>query len=162
MPCRLTGIRRCLRHSQAGARGTGRGSAAQPDSEQGGGFHSSPVRGLEETFSPLAQISQQSEEFDFPNPSKPESHRLLLRASSEAVHFPFELPGDKPVLYASLGTVMGRARSIERSRTLANVCRSSWSLRSAARKKLQSARNWRAIRSWCAALRNRRFCNDWR
>ena len=81
------------------------------------------LRKLEETFSPYAQISQQSEEFDFPNPSRPRNFHyvgLLRRAASDAVPFPFERLDGRPVLYASLGTVMGSAPGVYRQ--LAMVC----------------------------------------
>jgi len=81
------------------------------------------VRKLEETFSPYAQISQQSEDFDFPNPSRPRHFHyigLLRRAASDAVPFPFERLDGRPVLYASLGTVMGSAPGVYR--TLARAC----------------------------------------
>lgn len=81
------------------------------------------LRKLEETFSPHAQISQQSEDFDFPNPSRPRQFHyvgLLGRPASDTVPFPFELLDGRPVLYASLGTVMGSAPGVYR--TLALAC----------------------------------------
>ena len=80
------------------------------------------LRKLEETFSPHAQISQQSEDFDFPNPSRPRQFYyvgLLRRPASDAVPFPFELLDGRPVLYASLGTVMGSAPGVFRKLALA-------------------------------------------
>ena len=80
------------------------------------------LRKLEETFSPHAQISQQSEDFDFPNPSRPRHFHyvgLLRRTASDAVPFPFELLDGRPVLYASLGTVMGSAPGVYRKLALA-------------------------------------------
>ena len=113
--------------------------AAQSRGESGGGFSGEAdyandqsvsdavglpeLRKLEETFSPDAQISQQSEEFDFPNPSRPRNFHyvgLLRRAASDAVPFPFERLDGRPVLYASLGTVMGSAPGVYRQ--LAMVC----------------------------------------
>lgn len=81
------------------------------------------LRGLEETFSPHAQISQQSEDFDFPNPSRPRHFHyvgLLRRRASDAVPFPYERLDGRPVLYASLGTVMGSAPGVYRR--LAAAC----------------------------------------
>jgi MGT family glycosyltransferase len=80
------------------------------------------LRKLEETFSPHAQISQQSEDFDFPNPSRPRHFHyvgLLRRAASDAVPFPFERLDGRPVLYASLGTVMGSAPGVYRQLAMA-------------------------------------------
>jgi zeaxanthin glucosyltransferase len=80
------------------------------------------LRKLEETFSPHAQISQQSEDFDFPNPSRPRHFHyvgLLRRSASDSVPFPFELLDGRPVLYASLGTVMGSAPGVYRKLALA-------------------------------------------
>src|SRR6202042_1038467 len=80
------------------------------------------LRKLEETFSPHAQISQQSEDFDFPNPSRPRHFHyvgLLRRSASDAVPFPFERLDGRPVLYASLGTVMGSAPGVYRKLALA-------------------------------------------
>ena len=80
------------------------------------------LRKLEETFSPRAQISQQSEEFDFPNPSRPPHFHyigLLLRSASDSVPFPFERLDGRPVIYASLGTVMGSAPGVYRKLALA-------------------------------------------
>jgi len=82
-----------------------------------------PVQRLEETFSPYAQISQQSEDFDFPNPSQPRHFYhigVLRRRASDSIVFPFERLNGKPILYASLGTVMGRAPGVHR--TLATAC----------------------------------------
>jgi MGT family glycosyltransferase len=81
------------------------------------------LRKLEETFSPHAQISQQSEDFDFPNPSRPRHFYyvgLLRRSASDAVPFPYGRLDGRPVLYASLGTVMGSAPGIYRK--LAAAC----------------------------------------
>ena len=80
------------------------------------------LRKLEETFSPYAQISQQNEDFDFPNPSRPRHFHyvgLLRRLASDAVPFPFRRLDGRPVVYASLGTVMGSAPGVYRRLALA-------------------------------------------
>lgn len=80
------------------------------------------LRSPEETFSPYAQISQQSDDFDFPNPSRPLCFHyvgLLRRTAFDAEPFPFERLEGKPVLYASLGTVMGSASGVYRKLAVA-------------------------------------------
>ena len=71
---------------------------------------------LEETFSPLAQISQQPPEFDFPK-SRPIENLHYVgplhgNASRRQVDFPFEQLDDRPLIYASMGTLQNQDRHV--------------------------------------------------
>ena len=68
-------------------------------------------RDLGETFSSLAQISQQAPEFDFPRRFLPECFHYvgpLRRSSRRRVEFPWERLSGRPMIYASLGTLQNR------------------------------------------------------
>jgi zeaxanthin glucosyltransferase len=68
----------------------------------------SPLRRFEETFSPLAQFSQQTLDFDFPNRSLPGHFHYIgsiARLPSEGMDFPFDKLNGKPVVYCSFGTL---------------------------------------------------------
>lgn len=67
-----------------------------------------PLSHSEQTFSPLAQISQQPAAFDYPRRKLPPSFHYvgpLRRASPAPVPFPWEKLDGRPLIYASLGTL---------------------------------------------------------
>jgi MGT family glycosyltransferase len=67
-----------------------------------------PLRSLFHTFSPILELAQQSEEFDFPRLSRPPQFHyigLIRRRGAEGVSFPFERLDGRPLVYGSLGTV---------------------------------------------------------
>ncbi len=66
---------------------------------------------LGQTFSPLAQISQQPREFDFPRQSLPDSFHYvgpLRRQRRRSVEFPWDRLDGRPLIYASLGTLQNK------------------------------------------------------
>ncbi|MBV8834804.1 MAG: glycosyltransferase family 1 protein [Acidobacteriaceae bacterium] len=68
-----------------------------------------PIRSLDDTFSPLAQISQQSREFDFPHHGLPAHFHhigLFHRPGSSNTSFPYERLNGKPLVFASFGTIL--------------------------------------------------------
>jgi MGT family glycosyltransferase len=68
-------------------------------------------KGIEETFSSIAQISQQPREFDFPRRSLPDSFHYVgpLRYQGlRQVEFPWEKLDGRPLIYASLGTLQNK------------------------------------------------------
>ena len=68
-------------------------------------------RSLGETFSPLAQISQQPREFDFPRRCLPDVFHYvgpLRHPRRRQVAFPWEWLDGRPLIYASLGTLQNR------------------------------------------------------
>ena len=68
-------------------------------------------RALGETFSPLAQISQQPREFDFPRQCLPDSFHYvgpLRYPRRRFVEFPWERLDGRPLIYASLGTLQNK------------------------------------------------------
>lgn len=75
-------------------------------------------------FSKLAQISQQPAEFEFPRSSLPQCFHFTGPysdpASRGATTFPFEKLTEKPLIYASLGTVQNRMMRIFHS--IAEAC----------------------------------------
>ncbi len=75
-----------------------------------------PIRKAhEDHFSPLAQICQQTVEFDFPRKAVPECFHYtgpLRTSSSQTVAFPYEHLSGKPLIYASLGTLEGYRQEI--------------------------------------------------
>jgi zeaxanthin glucosyltransferase len=76
------------------------------------------------TFSPLAQISQQPREFDFPRRSLPEVFHYvgpLRRPGRRRVDFPWEWLDGRPLIYASLGTLQNRNAKL--FRCFAEACR---------------------------------------
>lgn len=77
-----------------------------------------PIRTPDDTFSDLAQISQLTEDFDFPRASKPPSLHYVgpLRDDHRpTVPFPYEQLNGKPLVYASLGTLQNRRPEIFRA-----------------------------------------------
>jgi zeaxanthin glucosyltransferase len=70
-----------------------------------------PHRSLDDTFSPYAQISQQVREFDFPRRKLPSNFHYvgpLARGGTRSVEFPWDRLDRRPLIYASLGTVVNR------------------------------------------------------
>lgn len=66
------------------------------------------LRGMNDAFSPFAQVSQQNREFDFPRKELPRWFYYVgpIRASSRPpVAFPWEALDGRRLIYASLGTV---------------------------------------------------------
>lgn len=81
-------------------------------------------RDLAETFSSLAQISQQPREFDFPRHSLPDCFHYvgpLRHPRRRAVDFPWEWLDGRPLIYASLGTLQNKNPSL--FRCFAEACR---------------------------------------
>ncbi len=70
-----------------------------------------PISRPNETFSPLAQLSQMIPELDFPRRELPPPFHYLgpfLNPSQAPVAFPFEQLNGKRLIYASLGTLQAR------------------------------------------------------
>ena len=81
------------------------------------------IRRPDDTFSTLAQLSQLTEDFDFPRVSKPSVLHYLgpFRDDSvPSVAFPFDRLTGKPLVYASLGTLQNRRE--EGFRVIAAAC----------------------------------------
>lgn len=69
-----------------------------------------PYQKPEDSFSPLAQITQLVREFDFPHPNLPACFHYVgpyRRAAFEHTPFPFDRLDGRPLVYASLGTSCG-------------------------------------------------------
>ncbi|MGB3650694.1 MAG: glycosyltransferase [Rivularia sp. (in: cyanobacteria)] len=75
-------------------------------------LHSHPDDG----YSPLAQLSQQPAEFEFPRQKLPKSFHFTgpyhTTASREAVTFPWEKLTGQPLIYASMGTMQNRLMGV--------------------------------------------------
>ncbi len=70
-----------------------------------------PLQNMDQTFSPFAQISQQIREFDFPRRKRPDTFHYagpLVRGGARPVAFPWDRLDGRPLIYASLGTVVNR------------------------------------------------------
>lgn len=84
----------------------------------------SPYSYHNDPFSKLAQISQQPAEFEFPRSSLPQCFHFTGPysdlASRESTTFPFEKLTEKPLIYASLGTVQNQMMWIFHS--IAEAC----------------------------------------
>ena len=66
---------------------------------------------LDAFFSPLAQISQQTKDFDCPRTSLPNYFHYVgpfYTPSLQSVSFPFEQLTGQPLIYASMGTIQNR------------------------------------------------------
>lgn len=82
-----------------------------------------PHQSLNQTFSPFAQISQQIREFDFPRRSLPDTFHYagpLMRGGAGSVDFPWGRLDGRPLIYASLGTVVNRNARLYR--IIADAC----------------------------------------
>lgn len=76
-----------------------------------------PVSRLDDTFSPHAQICQQIQEFDFPRQRLPECFHYvgpLGPPGAADVRFPWNALNGKPMIYASLGTLLNQHQAIYR------------------------------------------------
>jgi zeaxanthin glucosyltransferase len=75
-----------------------------------------PLNSLfEDSASPFAQISKHPATFDFPRVTLPKNFHYTgpwFAESSSSVPFPFEQLSDKPLIYASLGTLQGCKKEI--------------------------------------------------
>jgi len=84
-----------------------------------------PVHGYDDLFSPSAQISQMPTELDFPRKQLPSHFHsvgpLVDLARGDEVSFPYERLDGRPLVYASLGTILGSRESVLES--IANACR---------------------------------------
>jgi MGT family glycosyltransferase len=72
----------------------------------------------DDSFSPLAQVSQQAPAFDFPRRSLPPAFHYvgpLRDTRSGQIPFPWERLNGKPIVYASLGTLQQSKANIFRS-----------------------------------------------
>jgi zeaxanthin glucosyltransferase len=71
---------------------------------------------LQDSFSPVAQISQQPPSFEFPRQHPPANLHFVgpLRDTSRlrTVPFPFERLDGRPLIYASLGTLQNRLKPV--------------------------------------------------
>lgn len=82
-----------------------------------------PIRYPDDTFSRLAQISQLTEDFDFPRESKPSCLHYLgpfVDRGRPSIPFPYERLNGKPLLYASFGTLQNRTEN--GFETIASAC----------------------------------------
>jgi MGT family glycosyltransferase len=82
-----------------------------------------PYRHAEDSFSRLAQISQQPPQFDYPRRHLPGTFHYVgpLRfPSPRPVTFPWDQLDGRPLIYASLGTLQNRTASLFRS--IAQAC----------------------------------------
>jgi len=78
---------------------------------------------VDNSFSPLAQISQQPKGFDFPRTNLPRSFHYVgpMRTSEPAsIPFPYKKLTGQPLIYASIGTI--QSRSIGIFHTIAEAC----------------------------------------
>lgn len=92
--------------------------------EQAQALGLSPRDGLHQCLSPLAQISQTVSGFEFPRLELPTHfhHVGPLRAEASAEPpLPFEVEGDRPMVFASLGTLQGQRYSL--FRRITRACR---------------------------------------
>jgi len=75
-------------------------------------------------FSPLAQLSQQPPEFEYPRESLPDCFHFTgpysNEASREPAAFPFEKLTGQPLIYTSLGTIQNRV--LDTFKTIAQAC----------------------------------------
>jgi zeaxanthin glucosyltransferase len=70
-----------------------------------------PHRRVDDSFSPFAQICQQNAEFDFPRCTLPETFHYvgpIERPAAPEPEFPWDRLDGRPLIYASLGTIVNR------------------------------------------------------
>jgi zeaxanthin glucosyltransferase len=82
-----------------------------------------PIRTPDDTFSRLAQIFQTTDELDFPRRKAPPNFHavgLLFDQRRPPVSFPYERLGDRPLIYASFGSVLNRSETL--FRTIIDAC----------------------------------------
>lgn len=79
---------------------------------------------LEDSFSPLAQITQMIEAFDFPRMELPSAFHyvgpLRHHSAQRPVSFPWERLNGKPLIYASMGTLQNNLQGT--FRTIMDAC----------------------------------------
>jgi zeaxanthin glucosyltransferase len=78
---------------------------------------------FDDSFSPLAQISQQAAAFEFPRTNLPKNFHFtgpIRNQSPYSVAFPYEKLTGQPLIYASMGTFQSRHLSI--FQTIAEAC----------------------------------------
>ncbi|MBC7879816.1 MAG: glycosyl transferase family 1 [Anaerolineae bacterium] len=85
-----------------------------------------PRTGFDELYSPLAQISQMLQEFDFPRTKLPRHFhyvgplRRSVNSSAQQIPFDWEKLDGRPLIYASLGTIQNNQSKI--FETIAIAC----------------------------------------
>jgi MGT family glycosyltransferase len=82
-----------------------------------------PIRRPDDTFSELAQLSQLTEDLDFPRASKPAALHYLGPFRDDAgptVSFPYDRLSAKPLVYASFGTLQNSKK--QSFRMVAEAC----------------------------------------
>jgi MGT family glycosyltransferase len=74
-----------------------------------------PYQNINQRYSPLAQISQQIAEFEFPRQNLPAHFHFTGpfhdSSTRKAIPFPYEKLTGQPIIYASLGTIQNRLQS---------------------------------------------------
>ena len=84
-----------------------------------------PTNSSNDDYSPLAQISQQPAELEFPRQELPQHFHFTgpyhYSGSREPVSFPYEKLTDQPLIYASMGTLQNRLLWIFQA--IAEACR---------------------------------------
>jgi zeaxanthin glucosyltransferase len=82
-----------------------------------------PLKSLYSTFSPTLELSQLTEDFDFPRRAMPRQFHyvgLIRRTASSGIPFPFARLDGRPLVYAAFGTVVMNYQSLYRM--LAEAC----------------------------------------
>lgn len=82
-----------------------------------------PLTRFDDTFSRLAQISQQNREFDYPREELPKWFHYvgpIRQPQTRSIPFPWERLTGQPLIYASLGTVVNRHKRL--LRVIAEAC----------------------------------------
>lgn len=86
-------------------------------------WHLPLLKSPDESFSKLAQLSQMTEDFDFPRSTRPMNFHYFgpfCFESLKDIPFPFDRLNGKPLVYASLGTLQNRQTHI--FKTIAEAC----------------------------------------
>jgi zeaxanthin glucosyltransferase len=90
------------------------------------GWGLTPLKTLYSTFSPILELSQLTDDFDFPRRSRPRQFHyigLIRRTASADIPFPFERLDRRPLVYAAFGTVAINCDGLYR--VLAEACAES-------------------------------------